>query len=91
MFFDLETLNNTGYDGLLQFIYAMANFAISFSVIIVVIMVVFAGFKYITSGGDEAKVKDATKALAFAIVGLILVFLSPTVIQFVINEILETK
>ena len=88
---DLDSLNNTGYENLLDFIYAMSNFAITFSVIIVVIAVVAAGFKYILSGGDEAKVKEATKSLTFALIGLILVFLSPTVIEFVIKEILENS
>ena len=41
--------------------------------------------------GDEKRIKEASRALAFSLVGLILVFLSPTIIQFVIDQFLTTK
>ncbi len=91
MFVDLSTLNNSGYSDLITFVSTVLNFAISFSVIIAVISIVASGFKFILSLGDEKKIKEASRALAFSLVGLILVFLSPTIIQFVIDQFLTTK
>lgn len=91
MFVDLSTLNNSGYSDLITFVSTVLNFAISFSVIIAVISIVASGFKFILSLGDEKKIKEASRALAFSLIGLILVFLSPTIIQFVIDQFLTTK
>ena len=91
MFIDFNILNNTGYTDLPEFLFWIINFAISFSVLIVVISLVLTGFKYIFSMGDEEKIKEATRSLMFSILGLVIVFLSPMIIEFIINEILTTK
>lgn len=91
MFVDLTILNNTGFENLTEFLFFIVNFAISFSVLIVVISIVVSGFKFILSFGDEDKVKSATRSMAFSLLGLVLVFISPRIIEFVINEILTTK
>jgi hypothetical protein len=38
--------------------------------------------------GDEEKIKSATRSLTFSLVGLAIVFLSPKIIEFIINEVL---
>lgn len=91
MFINLSTLNATGYGDLSGFVISLINFAISFSVLIVVISLVITGFKYILSMGDEEKVKEATRSLAFSLLGLVIVFLSPAIIEFIINEVLTIK
>ncbi len=88
MFIDLSFLNNTGFENLSDFLYSLIDFVISFSVVLAVISIIFSGFKFILSIGDEKKVKEASRSLIFSIVGLVLVFVSPTIIQFVIKEIL---
>jgi len=40
------------------------------------------------SMGNPDKVSKASKSLGYSILGLILVFLSPTIIQFVLRQIL---
>lgn len=91
MFIDFDIINNTGYENLSEFVFFVIDFAISFSVVIVVISLVISGFKFILSFGDDEKIKDATRSMAYSLLGLILVFISPTVIEFVINEVLTTK
>lgn len=54
--------------------------------IIAVIMIVFAGYRYITSGGDASKVASAKTTLIYAIIGLIIVALAQIIVKFVINE-----
>lgn len=51
-----------------------------------VIMIVLAGFKYITSGGDSGKVGSAKNTLVFAIIGLIIVALAQIIVRFVLTN-----
>jgi len=52
---------------------------------IAVIMIIWGGFKYITSGGDTGNVSGAKNTLIFAIVGLIIVALAQFIVHFVLN------
>ena len=91
MFIDLSFLNNTGFENLSDFLYTLIDLVIALAVIIAVIAIIFSGFKFILSIGDEKKVKEASRSLIFSIVGLVLVFISPSIIEFVIREILGIK
>lgn len=84
----IENFNKVPFEGLQDFIIHIINLAISFSVVLVVIAVVIAGFKYMFSRGDDEKVKEATRGLLFAFIGLIIVFLSPTIVKFVLDKFL---
>ena len=53
--------------------------------IIAVLMIIFGGFKYITSGGDSGNVSGAKNTLIYAIVGLIIVALAQFIVHFVLN------
>lgn len=55
--------------------------------IISVIMLIYGGIRYIISGGDSKKVTDAKNTVLYAIIGLIICFLSYAIITFVINAI----
>lgn len=78
-----------GPEGSLEdFIIKLINMAIGFSALVAVVMIVFAGFKYITAAGDENKISSATKTLTFAIVGLVVCFISVLLVNFVIAEII---
>ncbi len=88
MLIDLQSLNFTGFGDLKDLVFFVVQFAMSLSVLLVVASLVITGFKYIFSMGDEEKVKSATRSLTFSIVGLVIVFLSPRIIEFIINEVL---
>lgn len=49
-----------------------------------VIMVMIAGFKYITSGGDSGSVTSAKNTLLYAIVGIVIVAMSQIIVRFVL-------
>lgn len=55
--------------------------------IISVIMLIYGGLRYITSGGDSKKVTDAKNTIMYAIIGLIIAILSYAIVNFVINAI----
>ncbi len=88
MLTDLQTLNLTSFGDLQEFVFFVVQLAMSLSVLVVVTSLVITGFKYLFSMGDEEKVKSATRSLTFSLVGLVIIFLSPRVIEFIINEVL---
>ena len=52
---------------------------------IAVIMIIFAGFRYITSGGDSNGVTSAKNTLIYAIVGIVIVALAQLIVHWVLN------
>lgn len=52
---------------------------------IAVIFIIFAGFKYITSGGDAAQVTSAKNALIYALVGLFIAAIA----QFLVHVVFK--
>lgn len=88
MFIDISIFNRTGYTDLSVFVLDIINWGIALSALIAVIMVVVAGFKFIFSMGDEKKIQSASQTLIFAIIGLVLVFIAPMVIRFVLTNFL---
>ena len=53
--------------------------------IVAVIMVIYGGFRYITSGGDSNNVSSAKNTLIYAIIGLVIVALAQVIVHFVLN------
>ena len=70
-------------------IYKLASKVVNiFSVIVgivAVVMVIFGGFKYITSGGDSNSISGAKNTLIYAIIGLIIVALAQFIVHFVLS------
>lgn len=54
--------------------------------VVAIIMIIYGGFRYITSGGDSARVGAAKSTLIYAIIGLVIVALSQLIIHFVLAE-----
>ena len=53
--------------------------------IVAVIMIIYGGFRYITSGGESGNVQSAKNTLLFAIVGLVIVALAQVIVRWVIG------
>jgi len=83
----------SGVDGvdseLNSWIITMLNWAIGLAALAAVVMLIAAGYMYITANGDEAKVGKATKTLTFAIVGLVVCFIAVMLVRFVLDNILQ--
>lgn len=54
--------------------------------VIAVIMIVYGGFRYITSGGDTTKVTSSRNTILYAIIGLIIVALAQFIVKFVLEK-----
>lgn len=54
--------------------------------IIAVVMIIIGGVKFITSGGDSAKVTSARNTILYAILGLMVVALAQFIVKFVLKK-----
>ena len=54
-----------------------------------VIMIIYGGFKYITSGGDSNGVTAAKNTILYALIGLVIVALSQIIVNFVLNKSID--
>lgn len=67
----------------------IANIINIFSIvagIIAVIMIIIAGFRYITGSGNDQTIASAKRTLIYAVVGLVIVALSQMVVKFVLHK-----
>lgn len=60
-----------------------------FSIIVgflAVIMIIWGGLRYITSGGDSGKITTAKNTIIYALIGLVIVALAQFIVRFVLSK-----
>lgn len=62
----------------------IAYFAVG---IVAVIIVIYAGFQYVTSNGDSSKASTAMKTILYAVIGIAVVISAFAITNFVIESI----
>lgn len=62
------------------------NFILFFLGIIATLFVIYGGFLYITSGGDDGKTETAKKILMYSAIGIVIVLISFALVNTVINS-----
>lgn len=77
--------------GLIPFIQQALNLVIALSALIAVGILVYSGIQYILAAGDENKVEKATKGITYAIVGLVICFISVLIVNFVLTNLLKVS
>jgi cytochrome bd-type quinol oxidase subunit 2 len=85
---DMKTGNSMEGRELEELIFGLINWAIAIAAVVSVVVLVAAGYMFITAAGDEGKVEKATKTLTFAIIGLVVCFISVILVQFVVKNVL---
>lgn len=55
--------------------------------LIVVVLIIFAGFKWMTAAGNEEAVKDAQKIIKNAIIGLVIILLAWSITLFIMRRL----
>lgn len=85
----LEGVGNTGpcnEDALDKTISQVVKILSYIAGALAIIMVIVAGFKYITSGGDSGRVGSAKNTLIYALVGLAIAVLAQALVHFVLAK-----
>jgi cytochrome bd-type quinol oxidase subunit 2 len=78
-----KTVNDT--------IVKVINFFSALVGIVSVIMIIYGGFKYISSGGDSGNVQSAKNTIIYAVIGLVVVAMAQFIVQFVLNKVIGTN
>lgn len=63
------------------------NYVLGFLGVLAVAMIVYGGFIYMTSAGNEERVKSGRAILTYAIVGLLIVILSWVIVRAIITAL----
>jgi hypothetical protein len=79
----------TGSSGLNNIITDIVNIFSVIVGIVSVIMIIYGGFRYVTSGGDSGNVSSAKNTIIYAVVGLIVVALAQFIVQFVLDKVTQ--
>lgn len=72
-----------------QLIGGLINAFLSVLGIIFVVLVIYAGYLWMTAGGDVAKVDKAKKLLGQAVIGIIIIVAAYAISAFVIDRIVD--
>jgi hypothetical protein len=55
--------------------------------IIVVVLIIWAGFRWMTAAGREGEIEEAKKTLGAAVIGLVIILMAYSITTFVIGEL----
>lgn len=76
-----------GADGINNIITDIINIFSVIVGIVSVIMIIYGGFRYVTSGGDSGNVSNAKNTIIYALIGLVVVALAQFIVQFVLSKV----
>jgi hypothetical protein len=65
------------------FIDKLIGYAFGIILVIAVLLILYAAFLYLTSAGDEDKVKEAKNYIIYAIIGIVIAFLARAIVGVV--------
>jgi len=65
----LNPLGTTGSNGLESFLNSILDFVIRIGTVVVVLMMVYVGFKFVTAQGDPGEITKAREMLLWTVVG----------------------
>ncbi len=82
------TFTGLGTKDLREGIMAIVRILLGFLGIIAILIMLYGGFVWLTSAGNEEKVGQAKKIITAAIIGLVIIFVSYAIAEFVITQLL---
>ena len=81
---DKTTGNSNGdLSGIIKLIVTIVSILVG---VVAVIMIIWGGMKYITSGGESSKITGAKNTIIYALIGLVIVALAQFIVKFVLAK-----
>lgn len=74
-------------DQINNIVHTIVNLLSAIVGIVAVIMIIVGGFRYITSGGNDASVTSAKNTILYAIIGLVVVALAQVIVRFTLSKL----
>lgn len=82
----------TGKNGsLLSSVQKAVNVLLFLTGALAVLMIVYGGFKYVTSRGESSEVTSAKNTILYAVVGLVVAILAYAIVRFVVGSFTPAK
>ncbi|MFA6322211.1 MAG: TrbC/VirB2 family protein [Candidatus Buchananbacteria bacterium] len=82
------TFTGLGTNDIREGVMNIVNVLLGFLGILAIIIILWGGFRWMTSGGNEEKVGEAKKVITAGIIGLIIIFTAYAIATFVISQML---
>lgn len=76
-----------GNDDLFAFIDTIINVVLRIGSVIAVLVVIYAGFLFVTAGGDEKKISTAKMTLLYAVIGIAILLGARALSTIIINTV----
>jgi hypothetical protein len=84
---DFATQAGLGSGHLPATIAQIIRVALGFLGIVAVVIILFGGFKWMTAGGNDDKVKEAKKLIISGIIGLVIILSAFAIATFVLSQV----
>jgi hypothetical protein len=83
-----ESLSNPlSFSSVTSLLEAILNVVVIISIPIVVLFLILAGFHYVTAQGNPEKIKDASKALLYGVIGGVVILGASAILAIVENTV----
>lgn len=69
----LRLQNPLGNTDIIKFLQSLLDVIMIFAIPLIVFMIIYAGFNYVMAQGNPGKIKDANRALLYALIGGVLI------------------
>ncbi len=74
---------------LIETIVRIINILLGFLGVLVVVAIIYGGFKRMTSAGNEDQISSGNKIMGAGVVGLVIILAAYAITAFVINQLVE--
>lgn len=64
------------------------NIALGFLGLVLLVILLYAGYEWMTSGGDPAKIDSAKTRIRNAVIGLVIIMMSFAIVNFILNALM---
>jgi len=82
---DISNADKDTFDEILEPVMKIYNLVKYSATVIAVMVMLFAGVGYMTSGNNPAKREDAKNMLMYVIIGLIVIWAAPLIVNFIVG------
>lgn len=82
------TATGLGTKDIREGVMSIVNVLLGFLGILAIIIILWGGFRWLTSGGNEEKVGEAKKIITSGIIGLVIIFTAYAIATFVIEQLI---
>ncbi|MFH1866946.1 MAG: hypothetical protein ABIJ81_02595 [Patescibacteria group bacterium] len=87
---EFKVNTNLGTDvDLIESVARIINILLGFLGVIAIIIIIVAGFQWMTAGGNEEKIAGAKKMLGAGVIGLVIILAAYAIASFVVGGLIE--